>query len=309
MEKKVTIVGVGAVGTAIAYTLMQTSLFQQMVLIDINKGRAEGEALDITHGAALAKPQVITAGEYKDSACSDIIIIAAGVNQKPGETRLDLIDRNVVVFKDIVSQIIKYSPNAILLVVSNPVDVLAWVTFKLSGFAPNRVLSSGTVLDSSRLRYNLGNIFDIDQRNVHGVVLGEHGDSEFINWSEAFIGPIKLEDYAKQMGYDLEEIKKKVEHEVVNSASEIISKKGYTNYGIAMSVKRICEAIVRNERSILPISTYDPEHDIYYSLPTIVGSGGKIRTVKPNLDKEEKAKLQNTISVMKAFHRKVKLNK
>lgn len=297
--KKVSVIGIGMVGSAICYTLTQASLFQEIVLIDINKNRSEGEALDMTHAAALTRPKIIKSGDYKDTCSSDIVIITAGIPQKPGETRLELIDKNVVIFKDIIDQIVRHSPNSIILVVSNPVDILSWVTYKLSGFPENRVLGTGTVLDTSRFRYHLGNIFNIDPRNVHGVVLGEHGDSEFINWSEVFIGPIKLKDYAKQMKFDLEKIKPEVECEVINSASEIINKKGYTNYGIAMATRKICETIIRNEKSILPISSYDSKNDIYYSLPSILGNHGKIKTVMPKLDKDEKENLKKTINILK----------
>lgn len=306
-KTKVSIIGAGMVGSAVAYTLMQSGLFQEIVILDVNKEKAAGEALDIIHGAAFVKPLNIITGDYVDTCNSDIIIITAGASQKPGETRLDLMGRNVAIFKDIVTNAINRSPNAVFLVVSNPVDILSYITYKIANIESNRVIGSGTVLDSSRLRYHLGNILEVDPRNVHAYIIGEHGDSEFAHWSTAFVGALTLEDYAKNRLINLEEIKQKVEDDVRTSAQTIIEKKGYTNYAIAMSVKRICEAIIRNERSILSISSYDPNNDIYYSVPCLVGNTGKIGSIKPSFTKDEKERLNKTIKVIKDFTRKLSL--
>lgn len=306
-NRKVTIIGAGMVGSACAYTLMQTALFHEIIIIDVDRKKAEGEALDISHGASFSKPQTIKAGCYRDSVNSDIIIICAGANQKPGETRLDLMDRNLKIFKDIVTNAIAMSPNATFLVVSNPVDILSWMTFKLANIESNRVIGTGTVLDSARLRDRLSEELNIDPRNVHAYVIGEHGDSEFVHWSSAFVGAHSLENYVSQQGKKLSELKEMIAEEVKLAASKIIGSKGYTNYGIAMSVKRICEAIVRDERSILSVSSYDPLNDIYYSIPAIVGRGGKVGHIKPNFNKEEEAKLDEMIKLFKSFTTKIKI--
>ena len=304
---KVSIIGAGMVGSAVAYTLMQSGLFQEIVIIDVNKDKAEGETLDIIHGAAFVKPLSVVSGDYNATSNSDIVIITAGASQKPGESRLDLMERNVVIFKDIVGNAINKSPNAVFLVVSNPVDILSYITYKIANIESNRVIGSGTVLDSSRLRYHLGQILEVDPRNVHAYIVGEHGDSEFAHWSTAFVGALSLNDYAKNRLINLDDIKNKVENDVRMSAQNIISKKGYTNYAIAMSVKRICEAIIRNERSILSISQYDPKNDIYYSIPCLVGSRGKIAHIKPSFNKDEMDKLNQTIKVIKDFTRRLSL--
>lgn len=306
-NRKVTIIGAGMVGSACAYTLMQTGLFHEIVIIDVDRKKAEGEALDITHGASFTKPLTIKAGCYRDSINSDIIIICAGANQKPGESRLDLMDRNLQIFRDIVSNAISMSPNAIFLVVSNPVDILSWMTYKLANIESNRVIGTGTVLDSARLRHRLSEELNLDPRNVHAYVIGEHGDSEFIHWSSAFVGAHTLDNYLNNQGKKLQDLKEPIAEEVRQAASKIISNKGYTNYGIAMSVKRICEAIVRDEKSILSISSYDPQQDIYYSIPAIVGKGGKVGHIKPNFNKEEQEKLNSTIALFKSFTKKIKI--
>lgn len=306
-RRKVSIIGAGMVGSACAYTLMQTSLFHEIILVDVNKEKAEGEALDIIQGGAFSKPKLIKAGSFEDTAASDITIISAGANQKPGESRLDLMERNVAIFKDIISNTIKFSPDTIFLVVSNPVDILSLITYKLSNFESNRVIGSGTVLDSARLRDYIGRNLNLDPRNIHAYVCGEHGDSEFIHWSTAFIGDLQMADYIKQNLTDFEKLKKESEIEVRNSAGNIINKKGYTNYAVAMAVKRICEAIVGDERAILSISQYDPKNDIYYSIPAIVGKTGKVGSITPKFNKEETDKLNNTISILKSFTKKINI--
>lgn len=296
---KVSIIGAGFVGSATTLAVAESGLASHIVLVDINKVKAEGEALDIAHGAAFLKATEIIAGDYKDTRDSDVVIITAGVGQKDGETRLDLINKNLAIFKTMIPQIVRYSPNAILLVVSNPVDILTYITYKLSGFPSSRVIGSGTVLDTSRLQYNLSKIFDIDPRSIHGYIIGEHGDSEFPVWSALSIGPLSIEEYARRENVELEELKKSVTDSVKNSAYEIIKKKGYTNYAIGISVRRIVEAILRDERTILTISTYNPIDDIYYSVPNIVGRNGQIMKVCPEFNKEEKEKLEISKTVLK----------
>lgn len=296
---KISVIGAGYVGSATTFTLMESGIASDIVLVDLNREKAEGESMDISHGAAFVKRVNVQAGDYKATADSDIVIITAGAGQKPGETRLDLVQKNVAVFKGIVPQVVKYSPNAILLVVANPVDILTYITYRLSGLPSNRVIGSGTVLDSSRLRFVLGEAFDIDANNVHAHIVGEHGDSEFAAWSSAYVGSVALDEYCRQEGVDLELLKKEVEEEVRNSAYSIIEKKGYTNYAIALAVRRIVEAILRDDHSILSVSTLDSVEGIYYSVPTIVGKNGKIANVVPKFSKEEQEKLEASKKVLK----------
>lgn len=296
---KVSIIGAGFVGSATTLAVAESGLASHIVLVDINKDKAQGEALDIAHGAAFMKSVEITAGDYKDTADSDIVIITAGAGQKPGETRLDLIGKNLSIFKQMVPKIVRYSPNSILLVVANPVDVLTYFTYKLSGFPATRVIGSGTVLDTSRLKYALSQIFDIDAKSVHGYMIGEHGDSEFPVWSALSIGPLSIDEYCKRENVELNELKESVTNSVKNAAYEIINKKGYTNYAIGISVRRIVEAILRDEKSILTISTYNPISDVYYSVPNIVGRQGQIMKICPDLNKEETQKLDASKKILK----------
>ena len=304
---KVSIIGAGFVGSATTLAIAESGLASHIVLVDINKNKAQGEALDIAHGAAFMKSVEITAGDYKDTTDSDIVVITAGAGQKPGESRLDLIGKNLNIFKQMIPQIVRYSPNSILLVVANPVDILTYFTYKLSGFPATRVIGSGTVLDTSRLKYNLAKIFDIDAKSVHGFMIGEHGDSEFPVWSALSVGPLSIEEYCRLVNIELEELKKTVTHNVKNAAYEIIEKKGYTNYAIGLAVRRIVEAILRDEKSILTISTYNPISEVYYSVPNVVGRNGQIMKICPELNKEEREKLDESMKILKEVINKIEL--
>lgn len=299
---KVSIIGAGFVGSATTLAIAESGLASHIVLVDINKNKAQGEALDIAHGAAFMKSVEITAGDYKDTTDSDIVVITAGAGQKPGESRLDLIGKNLNIFKQMIPQIVRYSPNSILLVVANPVDILTYFTYKLSGFPATRVIGSGTVLDTSRLKYNLAKIFDIDAKSVHGFMIGEHGDSEFPVWSALSVGPLSIEEYCRLVNIELEELKKTVTHNVKNAAYEIIEKKGYTNYAIGLAVRRIVEAILRDEKSILTISTYNPISEVYYSVPNVVGRNGQIMKICPELNKEEREKLDESMKILNEWN-------
>ena len=262
--RKVAVVGCGFVGSASAFALMQSGLFSEMVLIDANFEKAEGEAFDISHGVPFTRPIKIYAGDYDDLADTAIVVITAGAAQKPGETRLDLVHKNINIFKSIIPEIVKRDFQGILLIVANPVDILTYTALKLSGYAPNRVIGSGTVLDTARLKERLGEHLEVDSRSVHAFIVGEHGDSEIAAWSSANVSGIPLHDFCEMRGHhDHEGATSEIAEKVKNSAYEIIQRKGATYYGIAMSVKRICEAIIRDERSILQISTMmDGEYGI-----------------------------------------------
>lgn len=300
---KATIIGCGFVGSASAFALMQSGLFSELVLIDANENKAKGEAKDIAHGIPFAKPMNIYAGNYDDAANSDIIIITAGAAQKPGETRLDLVHKNVGIFKHIIPEITKRNFNGILLIVANPVDILTYAAVKLSGLPENRVIGSGTVLDTARLKYALGEHLGVDSRHVHSFIIGEHGDSEIAAWSSANVSGIPLNDFCEMRGhFDHDTATKRIAEDVKNSAYDIIEKKGATYYGIAMSVKRICESIMRDEKSILPVSAMihtDDINDIALSMPAIVGRNGLETHVPIKLNNEEKEKLITSAESLK----------
>ena len=304
-ERKVAVVGCGFVGSASAFALMESGLFSEMVLIDVNKDKAEGEALDISHGLPFAKPMTIYAGDYKDAEDAAVVVVTAGAGQKPGETRLDLVKKNVAIFNSIIPEITKYNKEGILLIVANPVDILTSVAAKLSGFPENRVFGSGTVLDTARFKYLLGEHLDVDSRSVHAFIIGEHGDSEIAAWSSANVSGIPINDFCEMRGhFEHEKSMKRIADDVKNSAYGIIEKKGATYYGIAMSVRRICEAIIRDEKSILPISSiqHDTESGIdgvALSMPAIVGRNGVEGLVPIRLDDEEKVALKASADTLK----------
>lgn len=301
---KISIIGSGFVGSTTAFALMMGGLASELVIVDINKDKAEGEAMDLSHGASFAKPVDITAGSYEDTKDSDIVIITAGVAQKPGETRLDLIGRNLSVFKSIIPEVVKYSPNSILLVVSNPVDILTYITYKLSGFPKERVIGSGTVLDTSRLRYMLGEHFDIDTRNVHTYIMGEHGDSEIATWSLTNIAGMSMDEYCRTICKKCGGSTKHEIHEAVkNAAYEVIKKKGATYYAVALAIKRIVEVILRDENSILTVSTLlNGEYgldNIYLGVPSVVGSTGVKRILEVPLNEAEMKAFKESASALK----------
>ena len=303
-DRKVAIIGCGFVGSSSAFALMQSGLFSEMVLIDADVNRAEGEALDISHGLPFAKPMKIYAGGYEDIADAAIVIVTAGAGQKPGETRLDLVKKNVEIFKSIIPEIAKQDFKGILLIVANPVDILTYVAAKLSKLPQGRVFGSGTVLDSARLKYLLGEHLDVDNRSVHAFIIGEHGDSEMAAWSSANVSGIPLNDFCEMRGYfKHEESMKKILEEVKNSAYEIIEKKHATYYGIAMSVRRICEAIIRDEKSILPVSSIQKGEygieNVALSIPAIVGREGVEKVVPIKLSDTEKEELIKSANTLK----------
>jgi L-lactate dehydrogenase len=303
-DRKVGIIGCGFVGSSSAFALMQSGLFSEMVLNDVDTERAEGEALDISHGLPFAKPMKIYAGGYDDMMDCSIIVITAGAGQKPGETRLDLVKKNVGIFKGIIPEIAKRKYEGILLIVANPVDILTYAAIKLSGFPENRVFGSGTVLDTARLKYLLGEHLSIDNRSVHAFIIGEHGDSEIAAWSSANVSGIPLNDFCELRGHiEHDASMQRIAEDVKNSAYEIIKKKKATYYGIAMSVRRICEAIIRDEKSILPVSSMQHGEfgisGVSLSIPAIVGRQGVERVVPIDLSPEERKELIASADTLK----------
>ncbi|MFQ6793357.1 MAG: L-lactate dehydrogenase [Thomasclavelia sp.] len=302
--QKVAVIGCGFVGSTSAFSLIQTGLFSEMVLIDANKDRAEGEAMDLSHGSAYLTPMNIYAGGYDDIVDAGLIVITAGANQKPNETRLDLVKKNVNIFKSIIPEIKNRNCEGIILIVSNPVDILTEVTLKLSGFPANRVIGSGTVLDTARLKYVLGRHLQVDPRDVHAYIVGEHGDSELVVWSGAQVAGIHINHFCELRGhFHHEEAMERLAQEVRDSAYEIIERKGATYYGVAVAVKRIATAIVKDEHAVLPVSSLMQGefglNDICLSIPTVVGQNGVEKVVDIYLNNEENEKLQASAKALK----------
>ncbi len=302
---KLVIVGDGFVGSTTAFTIMLGGLFSEIVIIDIQKEKAEGDALDIAHGVSLVKPVKVYAGDYSDCKDADIVIITAGVSQqKPDETRLDLLKRNVSVIKSVTENVMKFaSDDLILLTVTNPVDILTYATFKISGLPKNQILGSGTVLDTARLKYLISKKTGIDARNCHTYIIGEHGDSEVAAWSITNIGGLSMHEFCRYTGKcNLDDLNQMYE-EVKNSAYEIIKKKGATYYAIAVAVARIVECIAGDENSILTVSSiFEGEYgleDVALSVPTKVGGEGIEKILEVPFSREEMKGLRNSADVLK----------
>lgn len=303
-NRKAAVIGCGFVGSSIAFTLMQRSVFSELVLIDIDRKKAEGEALDISHGLPYSAPMEIYAGDYDDISDAGLIIITAGANQREGETRLDLIDKNLKIFEGIIPEIVKRDYKGILMIVTNPVDILTNAALKMSGFPPERVIGSGTVLDTGRLKYLLSQRLDVDARSVHAVIIGEHGDSELAVWSGANISGIDLDHFYELRGIpDYKKDTQRIYCEVRDSAYEIIERKGATYYGIAMAVAKISESITRDEHSILPVSSLLTGQygikGLCLSIPTIVGSKGAEKVLEIPLSGTEQRELTASAEALK----------
>ena len=296
MKNKVVIIGCGNVGMSYAYALLnQRTYVNELVLMDINKERLEGEVMDLNHCLAYSPSKInIKLGEYSDCKDAKLVVIAAGANQNPGETRMDLINKNSKIFKGIVNSVMESGFNGIFLVATNPLDVMTYLTYKYSGLTYQRVLGSGTTLDTSRLKYLISEKVGVNPKDIHAYVMGEHGDSEFVPWSNANIA-------LKSMSYYLtDEEKEKIEKDVRESAYQIIEKKGATYYGIGMCLVRITNAIFGDENLILSISAYDKENDIYISTPAIVNSNGVKEKIFVPFNEEETKKIKKSIEVIKS---------
>ena len=292
MNNKVVIIGCGNVGMAYAYALVnQRTYVNKLMLIDLNRDRIEGEVADLNHCLPYAPSKIsINVGDYKDCSDAQIVVIAAGANQKPGETRMDLIHKNASIFVD---NVMASGFNGIFLVATNPLDVMTYLTYKYSGLPANQVIGSGTSLDTARLQLMIGKKLCINPKNIHGYVIGEHGDSEFIPWSNANISLQNIRTFFTQEELD------EIESDVRNAAYEIINKKGATYYGIGAALVRITNAILGNENSILALSVYDEKNDVYIGLPAIVNRNGAERRIPLKLTEEEERELQHSIDVIK----------
>lgn len=302
-SRKVAVIGTGFVGSSSAFALMESGLFSEMILLDADQNRAEGEALDISHGLPFARPMKISAGTYDDLVDAAIIVITAGAGQKPGETRLDLVKKNVAIFRTIIGEIAKRNCQGILLIVANPVDILTYVALKLSGFPENRVFGSGTTLDTARLKYLLGERLSVDARSVHAWIIGEHGDSQIAAWSSANVSGVPLSDFFSMRGFtEHDQNMEDIAEDVKNSAYKIIEKKKATYYGVAVAVRRICEAIIRDEKSVLPVSSI--QHGAFgiegvaLSMPAIVGKNGVEKQIPIKLNEKEQMELRKSADAL-----------
>ncbi len=295
MNNKIVIIGCGNVGMSYAYALLnQNTNVNELVLIDLDKERAIGEAMDLNHGIAFAPGRInIKAGDYSDCKDADIVCIAAGANQNPGETRMDLINKNSVIFKSIVTEVMKNEFDGIFLIATNPLDVMTYLTWKYSNLPHSRIIGSGTSLDTSRLRFMIGEKLNISPKSVHAYIIGEHGDSEFAPFSNATIGLQNIHNFLND-----DELNK-IYHNVKNAAYEIINRKKATYYGIGMCLVRITNAILNNENSIITVSSYDKENDIFMGIPSIINRNGVRERVYVELNEEETKKLQNCVNIIK----------
>lgn len=308
MGKKVTIIGAGSVGSTIAYTMAVNGIATEVVMIDINEAKSMGEALDIRQGVAFCPPISIYAGGYQDAENSDIVIITSGIARKPGQSRLDLAQTNVNITKSIASQIVKYAPNAIYIIVSNPVDILTYVFTKVSGLPEKQIIGSGTILDTARLRARLAEYYNISQQNVHAYVFGEHGDTSFVPWSMGTISNIAIDRYGESLT-NKEFVEPKLVHEEVEtyvrkSGGRIIERKGATFYAVAVSVCHLCKCIFSGADTALTVSSmmhgeYGID-DVCLSTLSIVGSGGVAGKILAPLTEEEVAKLHKSAESLRA---------
>lgn len=302
---RVAVVGVGNVGATFAYALLLNGLATEIVLIDVNRARAEGEAMDLNHAVPFARPTRIWAGDYTDCAGAAVTIIAAGAAQKPGETRLDLVKKNAAIFRQIVPEVARHNPNGILLVATNPVDVLTYTAWKLSGLLAQRVIGSGTILDTARFRYLLSQHFRVDPRSVHAHIIGEHGDSEVPLWSLANIAGMRLPSFCAAHGLVHDQAgMDDIFRQTRDAAYHIIERKGATYYAVAAGLMRIVEAILRDQSTVLSVSSLIEEYygisDVCLSLPTVVDRGGVERVLRLELSPEEVEGLRQSAQVLKA---------
>jgi L-lactate dehydrogenase len=310
--RKVAVIGAGNVGATFAYALVLNGLVGEVVLIDIDRERAEGEAMDINHAVPLSNPVRVWAGDYSDCTGSDVVVVTAGSAQRPGETRLDLVKRNAEIFGDIIPSITQYNKTGILLIATNPVDILSCVAWKMSGFPSKRVIGSGTVLDTARFRYLLGEHLGLDPRNVHAYVIGEHGDSEVPVWSLANVAGMRLEEYCRRVECDIgDDVRERISHEVRDAAYEVIERKGATYYAVSVALVRIVESILRDQHTVLSVSNLVPGFygidDIYFSIPAVIGRGGVERVVHLALDESETEALRESASVLQSVLEELEL--
>lgn len=302
-HQKIIVVGNGAVGSSYTFALVTQNIAQEIGIIDVDHDKAEGDALDLSHALAFTSPKKIYAASYADCHDADLVVITAGAAQKPGETRLDLVNKNLRIFKDIVQSVVESGFNGIFLVASNPVDILTYATWKFSGFPKHKVIGSGTSLDSARFRQSIAELVGVDARNVHGYILGEHGDTEFPVWSHANIAGLQIYEWVKDHPEVDEEALVNLFFNVRDAAYTIIDKKGATFYGIAVSLARITTAILNDEHAVLPLSVYlDGQYglnDVYIGAPAVVNRQGISQVIEIPLSDAEKEKFEASSQKLK----------
>ncbi|XP_043844560.1 L-lactate dehydrogenase A chain-like [Dromiciops gliroides] len=304
-QNKITVVGVGAVGMACAISILMKDLADELALVDVIEDKLKGEMMDLQHGSLFLKmPKIVSGKDYSVTANSKLVVVTAGARQQEGESRLNLVQRNVNIFKFIIPSIVKYSPNCKLLIVSNPVDILTYVAWKLSGFPKNRVIGSGCNLDSARFRYLMGERLGVHSSSCHGWVLGEHGDSSVPVWSGVNVAGVSLKNLYPALGTDTDsENWKEVHKQVVESAYEVIKLKGYTSWAIGLSVANLAESIMKNLRRVHPISTmikglYGIHEDVFLSVPCVLGQNGISDVVKVTLNPDEESRLKKSADTL-----------
>lgn len=301
---KVVLVGTGFVGMSMAYAMLNRGGVNELILIDINKDKTIGEEMDLSHGLPFApQKMVIKAGDYDECKDAEVVVITAGIAQKPGQTRLELTETNTKIMKSITKSIMASGFNGVIVVASNPVDIMTYVVAKVSGLPKNKVIGSGTVLDTARLRYIMAEYLNVSSKNIHAYVMGEHGDSSFVPWNHAYVGCKKISDVMKDNNHPMDDLEK-IHKDVVNAAYEIINKKKATYYGIGVALSRLVKAILEDEHGILTVSAYlkDGEYgqdDIYIGVPAIICSDGIREVVNLDLTDEEQAKLDESCKIIK----------
>lgn len=309
---RIAVVGAGNVGATFAYTLLMSGLASEIVLIDANHAKAEGEAMDLNHSVPLTQPTRIWAGNYEDCAGATVTVITAGSNQKPGETRLDLLQRNIAILRQIVEATVQNNPKGLLLIATNPVDILAYAAWKISGLPAQRVIGSGTILDTARFRYLLSQYYDVDPRSVHAYIIGEHGDSEVPVWSLANIAGMELSVYCEEngMGCNQEDMEQ-IFQQTRDAAYHIIERKGATYYAVATGLVRIVEAILRDQSTVLSVSSYIQNYygigEVFLSLPTVINRAGVERVIQLSLSQTEIDGLKYSAGVLKSTIAQLKL--
>ncbi len=301
---KVVLVGTGFVGMSMAYTMLNRGGVNELVLIDIDKNKTKGEEMDLNHGMPFA-PQKMTikAGDYNECKDAQVIVITAGITQKPGQTRLELVETNAKIIKDITKNIMNSGFNGVIIVASNPVDLMAYVVYKVSGLPSNQVIGSGTVLDTARLRYILSDYLNVSSKNIHAYIMGEHGDSSFVPWNHAYVGCKKITEIIKNNDDEVCKLDE-IHQNVVNAAYEIIEKKKATYYGIGMSLSKIVKSVLDNDNSILTVSTFlkDGKYgqdDVYIGVPAVINKNGVRELLELELSKNEQEKLDNSCRIIK----------
>ena len=305
---KVVLVGTGMVGMSMAYSMLNQGGVNELILIDIDKDKTKGEEMDLSHGLPYApQKMVIRAADYDECKDAQIVVITAGVAQKPGQTRLELAEVNAKIMKQITESIMASGFNGIIIVASNPVDLMTYVVSEVSGLPKNKVIGSGTVLDTARLRYIMADYLKISSKNIHAYIMGEHGDSSFVPWKHAYVGCKRIEDIMKDNHHPMQDLEK-IHKDVVDAAYEIIEKKRATYYGIGMALNRLVKAVLNNENSILTVSTYlkDGQYgqdDIYIGVPAIINSTGVRELLELDLSEEEQKKLNESCRVLKEMRK------